>query len=188
MARKHTETQQEPTPLAGETLESNEPAPEISESLSTMAMEEMTSEPASETSETLSTMRMEEMASEPSSETSEIMTSETMEEAGPESPTHRSFSGAIREGASDARHAAAKFIPTVGRLVHNGVYGGFYRVTYGLVFGSLVVGSMIPTNNAMGEGIRDGVRAARRAFEEKKKAAHEAETAEVSGGEELATA
>lgn len=92
---------------------------------------------------------------------------------------------AFKEGASDAREAAANFIPSVGKLVHQGVYRGFYAVTYGVVFGSLVVGSLIPTNNAMGEGVRDGIDAAQKAFKSKKAVA---ETKEAPAEEGLVTA
>jgi hypothetical protein len=80
------------------------------------------------------------------------------------------FSEAIREGADDARAAAAGVIPEVGELIHKGVYNGFYYLTYGIVFGSLVVGSLIPSNNAMSDGVRDGIKAARRDFEGKEEA------------------
>jgi hypothetical protein len=79
---------------------------------------------------------------------------------------------AVREGASDASEAAAGFIPAIGAMVHKGVYSSFYALTYGVVFGSLVVGSLIPSNNAMGEGVRDGIEAAKRAFKARKEAAH----------------
>jgi hypothetical protein len=93
-----------------------------------------------------------------------------------------SLSEAIREGAGDAREAAADFIPAVGSLIHKGVYNGFYYLTYGVVFGSLVVGSLIPSDNAMGEGVRDGIKAARKAFDEREKAARAAEAAPMEEG------
>ncbi|MGZ8218374.1 hypothetical protein [Methylomagnum sp.] len=91
------------------------------------------------------------------------------------------FSEAIREGASDARDAAAGFIPAVGGMIHKGIYNGFYFATYGVVFGSMVVGNLIPSNNAMGEGVRDGFKAARRAFDGRERvAAEEAAAAETA--------
>jgi hypothetical protein len=78
------------------------------------------------------------------------------------------FSDAVREGAKDAREAVASFFPAVGNAIHKGVYNGFYFVTYGVVFGALTVGRLIPHNNAMGEGVHDGYLAAKKAFEESK--------------------
>ena len=78
---------------------------------------------------------------------------------------------AISEGASDARKAAANFLPEVGKVLHTGVYNSFYWLTYGVVFGALVVGRLIPSDNAMGEGVRDGFEAAKKAFEEREEAA-----------------
>jgi hypothetical protein len=92
------------------------------------------------------------------------------------------FSEAIREGTEDARAAAAGVIPEVGELIHKGVYNGFYYLTYGIVFGSLVVGSLIPSNNAMSEGVRDGIEAARKDFEGREEAGGHA--AEATPSEE----
>ncbi len=86
-----------------------------------------------------------------------------------------SVTEAVREGADDAREAAAGFIPAVGNFLHKGIYNGFYYLTYGVVFGSLVVGSIIPSNSAVSEGMRDGAQAAKRAFE------HGGETAAEAG-------
>jgi hypothetical protein len=77
------------------------------------------------------------------------------------------LSEAIREGAGDARAAAARVFGSAGQALHKGVYGGFYYLTYGVVFGALAVGRLIPTHSAMGEGVHDGYLAARKAFEEK---------------------
>jgi hypothetical protein len=81
------------------------------------------------------------------------------------------FAEAIREGAHDACSAAAGFLPSVGGMIHKGVYHGFYYLTYGVVFSSLVVGSLIPSNNAMGDGVRAGFKAAKDDFEAQKTAA-----------------
>jgi hypothetical protein len=74
---------------------------------------------------------------------------------------------AITEGAAGACSAAANIVPATGKVVRKTVYSGFYYVTYGVVFSSLMIGSLIPTNNAMGEGVQDGVSAARKAFKER---------------------
>lgn len=97
-----------------------------------------------------------------------------------------SLAEAIREGAGDAREAAAGFFPAVGKALHKGVYNTFYYATYGVVFGTLVVGRLIPSNNAMGEGVHDGFEAARKAVEARERAAAAAEAAPLDEG--LATA
>lgn len=97
-------------------------------------------------------------------------------------PSEEGFGEAIREGAEDARAAAAGFLPAIGKMVHNGVYSSFYYMTYGVVFTSMVVGSLIPSNNAMGEGVRDGFTAARKAFEGR---AQREEAVEVTPSDEV---
>lgn len=79
---------------------------------------------------------------------------------------------AIREGASDARRAVAGILPAMGTMVRKSVYGGFYYGSYGVVFGALVVSRLIPSNNAIGEGIRDGAMAARADFDAHEHAVH----------------
>lgn len=77
--------------------------------------------------------------------------------------------GAVSDMGREAQAAGAGVIPTVGHWIHQGVYSSFYYVTYGVVFGALLIGSWIPSNNAMGDGVRDGARdgaqAARSMFE-----------------------
>lgn len=161
MARKHHTG---PTESTAPTAAATESTPEASEE--TTVAESVAAEPAG-TAETL------EAAPSPAEETvyecAEI--TETALERTAESA--EGLSEAIREGASDAREAAAGFIPAVGGMIHKGVYNGFYYATYGAVFGAMVVGSLIPTNNAMGEGVRDGFKAARRAFEGRERRAAE---------------
>lgn len=77
-----------------------------------------------------------------------------------------SVAEAVREGVSDAREAATGFIPAVGNLLHKGIYNGFYYLTYGVVFGSLVIGSLVPSNSVVGTAVKDGAEAAKKAFEQ----------------------
>lgn len=84
----------------------------------------------------------------------------------------RGVPAAIREGASDARRAAADVLPAVGAMVRKGVYSGFYYGSYSVMFGALAVGRFVPGNNAVGQGIRDGAVAAREDFEAHEYAVH----------------
>lgn len=70
----------------------------------------------------------------------------------------------LREGAGDARAAAARLIPAVKQAVSKGVYRTFYGISYGAVYGAMVVANVMPTNNAMGEGLRRGAENAKEAF------------------------
>jgi hypothetical protein len=79
---------------------------------------------------------------------------------------------AIREGASDARRAAADILPAIGAMARRGLYNGFYFGSYGVVFGALVVSRFVASNNAVGQGIHDGAVAAREDFEAHKQAVH----------------
>ncbi|MGY6217246.1 hypothetical protein ACW73L_19000 [Methylolobus aquaticus] len=71
----------------------------------------------------------------------------------------------ISEGAADARTAASNATQAAGKVARKTIYSGFYYVTYGVVYGTLFVGSLIPSNNAMGEGVHDGAAAARKDFD-----------------------
>jgi putative methionine-R-sulfoxide reductase with GAF domain len=71
----------------------------------------------------------------------------------------------ITEGAADARTAASNATQAAGKAARKTIYSGFYYVTYGVVYSTLFVGSLIPSNNAMGEGVHDGAAAARKDFD-----------------------
>ncbi|MCU0733951.1 MAG: hypothetical protein MUF20_00310 [Methylotetracoccus sp.] len=70
----------------------------------------------------------------------------------------------ISESAADACSAASNVLPEAGKLVRKVVYKGFYYATYGVVYSSMVVGSLIPSHSAVGEGLHDGAAAARKDF------------------------
>jgi len=83
--------------------------------------------------------------------------------------------GAIQEGVADATAAAAEAVPALGRLLSKSVYGAFYYASYGVVFGALTIAHLVPTNNIIGEGLRDGAKAARQAFSQRLESEAEAE-------------
>ena len=85
----------------------------------------------------------------------------------------KSLARVISEGASDACAAATNAFPAAGKALRKSIYTGFYYVTYGVVFSSLAVASLIPTDNAMGEGSRAGAAAARKDFGSRKEAVEE---------------
>ncbi|MGX2039797.1 hypothetical protein ACWJKU_06640 [Methylocaldum sp. MU1018] len=95
---------------------------------------------------------------------------------------------AFKEGAEHARSTFAEIIPELGGMIHKSVYSGFYYLTYGAVFGSLLIGSLIPADSAMTEGVRDGAEAAKKAFEGRHEGTHEAAHADTSVDEGLTTA
>jgi hypothetical protein len=144
----------------------SEPEPEIAAEAEQAAAETVETTPEAETV-------VESVAAEPAAETiaESVEAPQTALErtAAPETITD-----AIREGACDARSA----VDSLRGMVRQGVYNGFYYLTYGVVFGGLVVGSLIPSNNAMGEGVKAGFKAARDDFETQKTAAAEAAPAD----------
>jgi hypothetical protein len=71
------------------------------------------------------------------------------------------------EAAAGTGEEGAGFIPSVGGLIHQGIYSGFYYLSFGVVFGALAVGHLIPSDTAIAEGVRDGADAARHALEGK---------------------
>lgn len=72
---------------------------------------------------------------------------------------------AIRHGAASARAAVAQVFPATGRLLRKSVYRTVYGVSYVAVFAALSVARLVPTNNIVGDGLRDGAAAARRDVE-----------------------
>lgn len=72
-----------------------------------------------------------------------------------------SAADAIRHGAASAKAAVGEVVPGVGRLVRKTVYGTFYCASYGVVFAALSVARLVPTDNVLGEALRDGAQAAR---------------------------
>lgn len=72
---------------------------------------------------------------------------------------------AVQEGASDAKAKAQQMAPAVGRAVSKSVYATCYYLSYGVVFPTLLVASVIPLNNPVGHGLTDGAAAAKDAVE-----------------------
>lgn len=73
---------------------------------------------------------------------------------------------AAREEASAAQAAKLKIIPAIGRAVSKAVYGTFYYASYGIMLTAVTVVHWIPSNNAMGRGVKDGAAAAEADFEQ----------------------
>lgn len=78
----------------------------------------------------------------------------------------QSLSDAIHEGARDAREAAANFLPSLASVIQRGIYGSFYCLSYGVVFGGLTIGRLVPRDSIAGKGIRAGADAACKDFKE----------------------
>lgn len=67
---------------------------------------------------------------------------------------------AAKEGASDAKAAVDKALPTVSRSLSRFVYTTCYTVSYGVVFPTMLIAKSIPTDNAVVNGLIDGAKAA----------------------------
>ena len=72
---------------------------------------------------------------------------------------------AIKEGAVDAKAKVSKFMPVASRVVSKTVYASCYYASYGVVFPSLVVASVVPKNNILVYGLNDGAKAAKDAVQ-----------------------
>ncbi len=68
---------------------------------------------------------------------------------------------AAKDGASNARDAAASFIPESGNFFAQIAYKTSYAISYGLVFPSVLIAQSIPQNNAFVHGLLDGAHAAK---------------------------
>jgi hypothetical protein len=67
---------------------------------------------------------------------------------------------AMKLGATDARTAAARAVPNAQLALSKTIYSTSYYLSYGVVFPTLLLTSMIPKNNALVHGMIDGARAA----------------------------
>ncbi len=65
---------------------------------------------------------------------------------------------------ADTSKTGSNVFSRVCKTMRQGIYTGVYGVTYGVVYGALVVGDLIPTNNVVGDGVRDGLSAAKKAY------------------------
>jgi hypothetical protein len=68
---------------------------------------------------------------------------------------------AAKDGATNAREAAAEYLPESGSLLSKVAYNTCYAISYGLVFPSVLLAQSIPHNNALVHGLIDGAQAAR---------------------------
>src|SRR5438874_2358357 len=71
----------------------------------------------------------------------------------------------VRHGASDAQERIIGFMPTLGQFVGRVAYTSGYGLSYGIVFPVMLVARIVPMNNALGHGLRDGASAARERVE-----------------------
>jgi hypothetical protein len=71
---------------------------------------------------------------------------------------------AADEDSTDSKPARG-ILATVCGGVQKGIYTSVYTVTYGVVYGALLIGGLIPVNSVVSEGMRDGLSAARKAYD-----------------------
>jgi hypothetical protein len=67
---------------------------------------------------------------------------------------------AMKSGAADGHTAASRAVPAARLALSKTVYSTSYYLSYGVVFPTLLVASIIPKNNALVHGMSDGARAA----------------------------
>jgi hypothetical protein len=67
---------------------------------------------------------------------------------------------AARDGAADAREAAARTWATAGAFLGRFVYTTCYTVSYGVVFPTALLARSVPRDNAAVRGLIEGSRAA----------------------------
>jgi len=78
----------------------------------------------------------------------------------------QSAASSVSQGASAARDAAEKALPSVGLFANRLVYTTCYTVSYGVVFPLALVALSVPQNNPLVHGLIDGSRAARNKVDE----------------------
>jgi len=72
----------------------------------------------------------------------------------------------INQGATAARQAAEKALPSMGMFANRFLYTTCYAVSYGVVFPLALVALSVPQNNPLVHGMIDGSRAARNKVDE----------------------
>ena len=72
----------------------------------------------------------------------------------------------VTQGATAARQAAEKALPSVGMFANRFLYTTCYAVSYGVVFPLALVALSVPQNNPLVHGMIDGSRAARNKVDE----------------------
>jgi hypothetical protein len=70
-------------------------------------------------------------------------------------------SRAMRDGAADAREAAARTWDTTSLFMRRFVYTTCYTCSYGVVFPSMLIARAIPKDNAAVRGLIEGAQAAK---------------------------
>jgi hypothetical protein len=73
----------------------------------------------------------------------------------------------VKTGAQAAQQAAAQVGPAVGNGLRAAAYQGIYSVAYGLTFGVLMAGKVIPVSGFITNAVNDGNSAAKVAFNER---------------------
>ena len=67
---------------------------------------------------------------------------------------------AVREGFESGARAADSLWSGVRHAASDALYGGAYFAAYGVTFGVLFVGHLIPRDSSLGRGLRDGAKRA----------------------------
>ena len=70
------------------------------------------------------------------------------------------MANAVRDGAGDAVLRAQQAVPAAGKFVSRAVYSGFYYLSYGVVFPTLLVTNFVPGFGPIGDGLVGGAHAA----------------------------
>ena len=73
----------------------------------------------------------------------------------------------VKSSAQAAQHAAAQVGPALGNGLRAAAYKGIYSAAYGLTFGVLMVGKIVPASGFVSNAINEGNSAAKLAFDER---------------------
>ena len=102
---------------------------------------------------------------------------------------------AVQQGATDAKSKAQQLAPRIGRAFSKPIYATCYYTSYGVVFPTLLIVSLLPSENAIGYGLGDGARAARDAVADlqaqrqaRREAARKPAAAQTAGASPVAVA
>ncbi len=87
-------------------------------------------------------------------------------EPAPGSSIAGTASLAISSGVSAAKSAAAKLAPKLGSYLHTAVHATGYGLSFAFVFPAVFIAELVPSENVLIYGLKDGAAAAKRAVEQ----------------------
>jgi hypothetical protein len=106
----------------------------------------------------------------------------------PSASAMRTTAEGIEEEVAPSREDVGEFLPMLRETLSKAVYTTCYSISYGVVFGGLVIGSLLPKGSLIHKGVCDGAESAARAFRERWEEKSEGGEVSFTGSEGMTAA